>query len=82
VFAKALAGVLAAYPTILRFMVARLKNLPEPARVPLPSKSAAQKVDRMAVSEEVQKEQEKEDKPPLADLDKKLEEILDDKIGY
>lgn len=82
IFAKALESVLKTYPAILRFMVTRLGTIPETQRTSVSTKPTSEKTDRPHMYAEVAKEQDKTDKPPLAELDKKLEEILDDNIGF
>lgn len=87
VFARALHDFLASQQSLLRFMVATIKEIPQTTRKATPLRTSAaqhtiEKESSVHSTTRTAEESEKEDKPPLAELDKKLEEILDDKIGF
>jgi len=84
--AASLQELLKNHGQILRFMIKRVNAVPELTRKSTPLKSTSEATssrEHQAQGKNILNSQEsKEDKPPLADLDKKLEEILDDKIGF
>lgn len=71
---------------VLRFNLLTLSALPElkkPA-VPAAKKASAKEEagEEKIAATAVREKEEKSEKPSIQDLDKKLEEILDDKIGF
>lgn len=82
--AASLQELLKSHGQILRFMIKRVNTVPELTRksTTLKSTSEPSASRENKVKNSPENQEGKEDKPPLADLDKKLEEILEDKIGF
>lgn len=80
VFTSALSEFLKAQDSILRFMVSRFLTIPE-QRTRIPRQIKPQ--DRGLTSFETDsKLEEKNEKPVKEEIDKKIEEILEDKISF
>lgn len=86
VFLKALDETLSANGQIVRTMITKTSHIPEEKSMVLAKTASRERgkaaMDAKAIESLRAEESHKEEKPSLEQLDKKLEEILDDKIGF